>query len=132
MRPVPPGRTIGAMRETRVLVACDLTSYREAIATALDGLRPDLDVHVAPPEDLDRRAEELRPDLVVCSRITRRVEELARGWVELYPGCEAHAVVSLAGERSTIEDMQLADLLSVVDRLRHAPPVQGHRSRGMA
>lgn len=124
MHPAPPGRTIGAMREFRVLVACDLTSYREAIAAALAELRPDLDVHLAPPENLDRRTEELRPDLVVCSRITRRVEDLAQGWVELYPGCEAHAVVSLRGERSTVEDMQLTDLLSVVDRLRRAPSVR--------
>jgi hypothetical protein len=36
--------------------------------------------------------------------------------VELYPDHEAHSVVSVLGKRSTVEQIQLCDLLSIIDR----------------
>jgi hypothetical protein len=103
------------MNGARVLVACELTSYREAIAAAFRLLRPNVEVFEAKEEDLDREAGRIGPDLVVCSRLTSWVENRAPNWVELYPGYGSQSVVSVRGERSTIEEIQLSHLLSVID-----------------
>ena len=97
------------------MVACELTSYREAIAAAFRLLRPNVEVFEAADEDLDREVRRIGPDLVVCSRLTAWVENRAKNWVELYPGYGSHSVVSVRGERSTIEEIQLSHLLSVID-----------------
>jgi hypothetical protein len=104
------------MTGIRVLVACDLASYREALAEVFRQLRPNVEVFEAEKEDLDSEVGRLSPDLVVCSRATARVVNHVPNWVELYPCCEARSVVNLRGERTTIEEIQLSDLLSVIDR----------------
>jgi hypothetical protein len=106
------------MNGTRVLVACELQSYRQVFAATFRELRPDVEVFEAEEEDLDREVERLDPDLVVCSRLTARLQDHAPSWVELYPDCEAHSVVSILGERSTAEEIQLSDLLSIIDRAK--------------
>ena len=109
------------MNGARVLVACELKSYREAIASAFRVLRPDVEVFEAEEEDLDREVERLAPDLVVCSRLSERVEDRVPNWVELYPGFGSRSVVSLRGERSTFEEIELSDLLSIVDSTGRQP-----------
>ena len=104
------------MYGARVLVACELRSYRESIAASFRLLRPNVEVFEAEDEDLDREVERLGPDLVVCSRLTAWVENRAPNWVELYPEYGQRSVVGVGEERSTIEEIQLSDLLSVVDR----------------
>jgi hypothetical protein len=101
---------------THILVICELKSYREAIAAAFRVLRPGVEVFEAEEENLDQEVGRLGPDLVVCSRLTARVEDSVPNWVELYPGCGSRSFVSLRGERSTIEEIQLSDLLHIVDR----------------
>ena len=103
------------MNGVRVLVACELKSYREAIASAFRLLRPDVEVFEAEEEDLDREVRRLGPDLVVCSKLTAQVEDRAPNWVELYPDCGSRSVISLRGQRSTVEEIQLSDLLSAID-----------------
>ncbi len=110
-------------RNKRVLIAMDLRSYCEAVAGALQGLCPDTSVFQAEAGDLDRETARLRPDLVVCSRVTRLVEGLVPNWVELYPDHGLEAIVSLCGARSTLEGAQLSDLVSVVNRSEPAPSV---------
>jgi hypothetical protein len=103
------------------LVACELRSYRQSFAAIFRELRPDVEVFEAEAEDLDREVERLGPDLVVCSRLTARVEDHAPSWVELYPNSGAHSVISVLGERSTVEEIQLSDLLSIIDRTERSP-----------
>ena len=111
------------------MVACELQSYRQALAVALRELRPSVEVFEVDEEDLDHEVERLGPDLVVCSRRTGRIEDRAPSWVELYPNHEPHSVVSVLGERSTVEEIQLCDLLSIIDRAEHSPrPGQWLRS----
>ena len=121
MRGVPGRGYHPRMNGARVLVACELKSYREAIASAFRVLRPDVEVFEAEEEDLDREVERLAPDLVVCSRLSERVEDRVPNWVELYPGCGSRSVVSLRGERSTFEEIELSDLLSIVDNTAQEP-----------
>jgi hypothetical protein len=106
------------MNGTRVLVACELQSYRQVFVATFRELGPDVEVFEAEEEDLDREVERLDPDLVVCSRLTARVEDHAPSWVELYPGSEAYSVISVLGELSTVEEIQLSDLLSIIDRTK--------------
>jgi hypothetical protein len=115
MRDVPGRGYHPPMNGARVLVACELKSYREAIASAFRVLRPDVEVFEVEEEDLDREVERLAPDLVVCSRLSERVKGRVPNWVELYPGFGSRSVVSLRGERSTFEEIELSDLLSIVD-----------------
>src|SRR5918998_756414 len=109
------------MNGTRVLVALELQSYRQALAGAFRELRPDVEVFEVEKKDLDREVERLGPDLVVCSRLTARVENHTPSWVELYPNHGACSVVSVLGERSTVEEIQLSDLLSIIDRTERSP-----------
>ena len=102
---------------TRVLIANEPRSYREAIAAAIRRLRPRVEVILVEPDELDAGVERLRPALVVCSRATGRVERGVPAWIELYPDLGSRSVVSAGGERSTVEDMGLPDLLRVVDRV---------------
>ena len=108
------------MSGTRVLVACELQSYRQSYATIFRELRPEVEVFEAEAEDLDREVERLGPDLVVCSRLTSRIEDRAPSWEELYPNHGAYSAVSVLGERSTEKEIQLSDLLSIIDRVRRS------------
>ena len=66
--------------------------------------------------DLDASVLEYAPDLVVCSRVTRLVEDRVPNWVELYPGHGARSFASIEGERSEYPEIQLTDMLAIVDR----------------
>ncbi len=69
----------------------------------------------AEPEELEARILELDPNMVVCSEATSVVRERVSVWVELYPGYGSNSVVGIEGRRTTIEEIQLSDLLSIVD-----------------
>jgi hypothetical protein len=100
----------------RVLVANEPTIYREVISAAFRVLRSGVEVFTVEPEELDREFSRLRPRLVVCSRLTRRVELDAPVWVVLYPHGASHAVVGhLDGRRTTLARIDFDTLLSVLD-----------------
>jgi hypothetical protein len=125
MRGVPGRGYHPRMKGARVLVACELKSYREAIASAFRVLRPGVEVFEVEEEDLDREVERLAPDLVVCSTLSERVEGHVPNWVELYPGCGSRSLVSQRGERSTFEEIELSDLLSIIDSTGQEPVRRG-------
>lgn len=105
------------MTGTRVLVANEPRSYREAIAIVFRRMRPDIEVVVTDPDVLDADVERYAPNLVVCSRATEKVRSHAAAWIELHPGGEARSVVNIEGRRSTLNNLQLSDLLSAVDQV---------------
>ena len=70
----------------------------------------------AEPEELEARILELAPNMVICSEATGVVRERVPFWVELYPDYGARSVVGIEGKCTAIEEIQLSDLLSVVDR----------------
>ncbi len=104
------------MGELRILLTNEPRSYREAIAGAVRALKPNTEVFVAGPEDLDAEVKRLSPQLVFCSRATPLVERRSLVWVELYLDHGSISTVSIDGERSTVVDIELADLLVTVDR----------------
>jgi hypothetical protein len=115
---LPPGdrrRLIGALR---ALIANGPAMYREVISAALRELRPGIEVFTAEPEDLDGEFMRLLPQLVVCSRLTKRVELDAPVWVALYPdGAPCVVVGSLDGSRRTLPGMDFGTLLSILDNV---------------
>ncbi len=113
------------MRVKRILMANELASYRESIALAIRELRPDVEVIEADSGSLNQEVLRLSPDLVICSRATSVVRDHVPNWVELYPECEPFSTVYINGEIYTMDDVQLSDLLSIVDRLE---PRLGARS----
>lgn len=100
-----------------VLVANEFASYRESLAAVLRASLPDVQVSEATSAELNREVLRLRPDLVVCSRITSLVEDRVDNWIELYPGCETFSTFCLDGERFRKDHVDLEDLLSVVGRV---------------
>jgi hypothetical protein len=72
-------------------------------------------VITAEPEELEARILGLAPTMVICSEATSVVRERVSVWVELYPNYGSSSVVSVDGRRTTIEEIQLSDLLSIVD-----------------
>lgn len=121
MRQGPTRRYVqGSMRnmrsKLRVLVANEPRSYREAIARVFEATRPRVEVTTIEPEEIDSEVERLAPQMVVCSRVTPAVEATVLAWVELYPGHESFAQISVRGERQTLAEIELDGLLSIVDQ----------------
>jgi hypothetical protein len=104
------------VRKMRILVANEPRSYREAFTQAFQALRPHVESIAVDPDALDREALRLRPDLVVCERVTPTVETVARCWIELR--VEGERLVSASKPRmpSGGGEVDLAYLLSFIDR----------------
>ena len=107
-------------RTVRVLMANEPRAYREVIAAAIRELRPGVEVITVEPDDLEGSIPRLAPDIVVCNRATGPVRDRVPVWVELYPDYAPWSVVSVRGVRSTLADIQLPDILSIVDRTADA------------
>jgi hypothetical protein len=100
----------------RLLVANAPLSYRQAIAAAITALRPDVEVLLGEPEALDTEVERFSPDVVVCSHVTPLVESRVLAWVDLYPGGDRRATISMDGLRVETGGVELDDLLSIIDQ----------------
>ena len=68
------------------------------------------------PDELDDHVLRLAPEMVIFSEATGVVRDRAPVWIELYPGYGVKSVIGVGRERSTIGEIQLSDLLSVIDR----------------
>ena len=102
-------------RKALVLLANEPRAYRESIAHVFRQLRPNVEVMTAEPEELEECVLRLAPEMVVFSEATGLVRERVPVWVELYPEYGPRSVIGVREERSTIEEIQLSDLLCVVD-----------------
>jgi hypothetical protein len=99
----------------RALIADGPSMYREVISATLRELRPGIEVFTADPEDLEVEFLRLMPQLVVCSRLTKRVELEAPVWIELYPDGASHAVVGNPDESRTVPRIDFDTLLAILD-----------------
>jgi hypothetical protein len=105
------------MHPGRILVAHELSSYRQSIAIVFRELLPSVEVLETDPETLEGEVARLAPDLVICTRVTAVVRERAANWVELYPECKPFSTFCIGGEHTAMEDVQLSDLLWVCARV---------------
>ena len=106
----------------RVLVAFEDARgvYREAIARALGGLRPDLQVRSAPLAELYRELRGFDPHVVVCSQLNGERPGGRGAWVQVPTDDEADddgrlAQLCLEGERWNTEGPTLGEILDVID-----------------
>ncbi len=98
------------------MIANGPSMYREVISATLRELRPGIEVFTADPEDLEGEFLRLMPQLVVCSRLTKRVELEASMWIELYPDGASHAVVGNPdGSRTLLPGIDFDTLLAILD-----------------
>lgn len=100
----------------KVLIAIEPRSYREVIGLAIEELRPHLRVEILEPDLLESEVSRLEPDLVFCSRSDCLPGSCERAWIEFRPYAETQATVCLGGVISTMEGVDLDDILSIVDR----------------
>lgn len=100
----------------RVLIGNAPRAYREVLAAALHALRPEIDVIIVPPEELDVAIAHHDPDFVVCSELTQVVETRPRSWALLYPDGKSMSLIVVRGECEMVRDMELETLLAGVDR----------------
>jgi hypothetical protein len=101
------------MGARRILVANELASYRQTLAIVLRELRPHVEVFETTSQHLEGEITRLRPDLVICSRVTFTVRQRVANWVELYPECKPYSTFYIDGQHSAKHDVQLADLLEL-------------------
>ncbi len=110
------------MGARRILVANELTSYRQTIAIVLRDLRPHIEVFEAEPRTLDGEVARLEPDLVICSRVTHTVRQRVANWVELYPECKPHSTFCVGGECRAKREVRLSDILALCASLPQRAP----------
>ena len=99
----------------RVVIANDLESYRDAISSALEALRPGMEVLNVRPEMLDSELSRSLPNVVIVSRRTALIEREVFAWIELYENHGPNVTVSLAGERKVYPNMDFETLLWTLD-----------------
>ncbi len=105
-----------------IILANEPRAYRDAIAGALRCLHPGLAIAALEPAELLPRLRCARPALVIYSEVDPAVELGAPASVQLYPGGAGHAVIDLAGQRTTVADFALDDLLALIGRLLSPAP----------
>jgi hypothetical protein len=99
----------------RILIANEPRSYREVIAAAVQALRPHIEVILVAPEGLEREVSRLEPQLIVCSELIPAVQERSLSWIMLYPEGKTQAVISIAGQTTTVGDLEFDRLLALID-----------------
>lgn len=114
MSPKSRGEEAGLIR---VLIAIYPRMYGEALAYVLKKNRPQAEVVRVEASELDGQLESFDPQLVVCNGPTDEVvKALAPSWVELsYEARGITASVCLGGRRTTVEDVEVEDVLAMVD-----------------
>ncbi len=108
----------------RVLVINEPRYYREVISSAVRMFRPNIEVITREPELSDEELIRLKPHLVICSSATPAIRAHCFAWVELYPRGEPVAVACIDGLRSTMNEPELADFLTIIDQVENRKAVR--------
>jgi len=98
-----------------VLMAIRPRVYRDAIGNAIRGLRPHVEVVILDPDEVEDALACLDPDLVICDGSASPNADGRSAWVEYDPHEQPPATVSLDGQHTELEEVELEDLLSVID-----------------
>lgn len=101
-----------------VLVAFEPRSYREAIGSVIQILRPHLEVRVVEPGELGVEIGCLKPELVLCNQPNISTSSGRSGWLEFSPYDKPTAQICVGGRSLELEKVELEDLLSIVDRVQ--------------
>jgi hypothetical protein len=107
---------------TKTLVAIEPRAYRTVIGRAIQILRPQLEVTVVEPEDLQAKVARLDPALVISGQPKPATSDGGPAWVEFRPYDELSAKVYIGGRRAQLYDPNLDDVLTVVDEAESLSP----------
>jgi hypothetical protein len=99
-----------------VVFAIEPRSYRQVMGQAVQTLRPHLEVVVLEPGTLEAAVARLAPHLVFANQPDASSPSGGPAWVEFRPYEEPPARVCLGGRRWELEEVELENLLSIVDR----------------
>lgn len=111
-----------------VLLTVEPRAYREAIGVALDQVRPDIEVVIEEPENMEAALRSFEPEIVVCSKVNDLVRQNSLAWIELYPQNEPHAIVRSVYGISTVFDFDFDMLIEIVDEAIQI--IEGNQTTG--
>jgi len=102
---------------TRVLIAYEDShrSYGEALAGAVRGLRPDIDLSLVQTRDFVPEVARFDPHLVICNRPGAVEPDGEIAWVGLSDEPGEPSVACVGGHCRSIQNPDLGDLLAVID-----------------
>jgi len=112
----------------RILISVMPRMYREAIALSIHRHQPDLDVRLAPPEDVFRELARFHPHLLVSNDGDGLNPEALNGlpcWVEVRYTDHMSARIRMDGHVEEVHDISLQRLLEVVDETREMATGEG-------
>jgi hypothetical protein len=101
----------------RIIVANDPRAYREVIAAAVSGARPEIELITLESHELDEAIVRLQPDFVVCSQVSEILETRSAAWVLLYPDGQSLVITSVDGNRTVAADLDFEGLLSAFENV---------------
>jgi hypothetical protein len=99
----------------RVLVAIEPKMYREVLAFHICQQRPQSEVVLASPENLEATAERRRPHLTIANEVPPLLKEMGF-WVEVPNDGWLDTHISADGYSTTLHDVSLEDLVAVMDK----------------
>ncbi len=99
----------------RVLIVVVPRMFRNTLERVLKEERPNLEVRSADPQDLDREISRFEPQLLLCSELSPKVEEVVISWIHVLYKDSLTANVRVGERRSTLQDPSFEDLLCVID-----------------
>jgi excisionase family DNA binding protein len=99
-----------------VLVATDPPLAREAIARALQEVRPEIDTFAVDPAALAGEVVRTQADVAIVSTRNGTVEATVPSWVRLDPDGGTAAVTSVGGTRRETAHLSFADLVDFLDQ----------------
>src|SRR5688572_17882819 len=94
--------------------------YREALAAAVHQHRPDLEVRIAPPEDVEAEIGRFSPHMLVHNDTDELDPGLLShllGWIEVLYSDSMDAKICSDGQVSEVRDISIGDLITVVDEV---------------
>jgi hypothetical protein len=105
------------MALVRVLVAIEPNMYQEVLAFHIRQQRPLSVVALACAENLQAEAERTRPHLIIANEVPPELRETGGFfWVEIRTDDGLVADISADGYSTTIRDVSLEELVTVVDK----------------
>ncbi|QIN82623.1 hypothetical protein GBA63_08190 [Rubrobacter tropicus] len=107
----------------RVLVAFgdEYRSYREAIARAIQALRPSARVTVSPLEAVPAQVYRLEPHVVICASRSEGTADPNTTWVTVPTEEGVPGTISCGGFLREVGDLSLTELLAVLDEAEDFP-----------
>ncbi len=104
----------------RILITVSPLMYREALAAAVHQHRPDLEVRIAPPADVEVEMGRFSPHLIVhndTDGLDPALLSSLLGWIEVLYSDTMDAKVCSDGQVSEVRDISMDRLLTLVDEV---------------